>query len=413
MSGCSGTGLHARLGTGKRQFGDAADRLAPDRRVDLALRLTTSVTIPMLDPNPSRPAWQADAAGLWRALDASANRAAEALRVLEDVVRFVLDDARLTGLAKDLRHALATVLAQDSLRGRVVARDVAGDVGVGLEPEVSPGRRAVDDLVAANAARAAQALRSLAECAAVVAPPAAADFERIRYRLYALEQAALTAARARDRLREVSLCVLVDGGRDIDAFDRLVATLLDAGVRMLQVRDKRLAMPAIADRTARTLAIARRRAEAAAALVIVNDRADVAVAVGADGVHVGATDLPTALARRVIGPQGLVGRTAHTVAEAVAAAADGADYLGIGPCFPSATKRFDRFATEEFLRGVVREISLPAFAIGGITLDRIDALAALGVSRVAVASAVTAAADPGGAAAAFIARLAALGPASP
>jgi thiamine-phosphate pyrophosphorylase len=367
----------------------------------------------MLAPDPSRPAWQAGDAGLWRAIDASANRAAEALRVLEDVARFVLDDVRLTGLAKDLRHALATVLAQESLRGRVAARDVAGDVGVGLAPEVSPGRRAPDDLVAANAARAAQALRSLAECTAVVAPAAAADFERIRYRLYALEQAALTAARARDRLRDVSLCVLVNGGPDSEAFDRLVATLLDAGVRMLQIREKALATPAVADRTARAVAVARRRAEAAAALVIVNDRADVAVAVGADGVHVGASDLPTALARRVLGPHGLVGRTAHSVAEAVAAAADGADYLGIGPCFPSATKGFDRFATEEFLGTVLREISLPAFAIGGITLDRLDALAALGVRRVAVASAVTAAADPGAAAAALIARLAALRPASP
>ena len=367
----------------------------------------------MHEPVSSRPTWQAGDAGLWRALDASANRAAEALRVIEDVVRFVLDDIRLTGLAKDLRHALATVLSQESLRGRVAVRDVAGDVGVGLEPEVSPGRRAVDDLVAANAARAAQALRSLAECAAVVAPAAAADFERIRYRLYALEQAALTAARARDRLRDVSLCVLVDGGPDLDAFDRLVATLVDAGVRMLQIRDKALAMPAVADRAARAVAVARRRADAAAAIVVVNDRADIAVAVGADGVHLGATDLPTALARRVIGPHGLVGRTAHDASEALAAAADGADYLGIGPCFPSATKGFDRFATADFLRTVVREVSLPAFAIGGITLDRLDALAALGVSRVAVASAVTAAADPGTAAAALIARLAALRPASP
>jgi thiamine-phosphate pyrophosphorylase len=412
MSGCAITGPHGDFRPGKQPICAGADQPAPAAASTWSSGSPPSVTIPMHDPDPFRTAGQAGAAGLWRALDASANRAAEALRVLEDVVRFVLDDVRLTGLAKDLRHALATVLAQESLRGRVVARDVAGDVGVGLEPEVSPGRRAVDDLVAANAARAAQALRSLAECAAVVAPAAAADFERIRYRLYALEQAALTAARARDRLRDVSLCVLVDGGPDIDAFGRLVATLLDAGVRMLQIRDKSLVVPAVADRTARAVALARRRAEAAAAIVIVNDRADVAVAVGADGVHVGATDLPTTLVRRVIGPQGLVGRTAHTVDEAAAAAADGADYLGIGPCFPSATKGFDRFATEEFLRTVAQEISLPAFAIGGITLDQIDALAALGVSRVAVASAVTAAADPGGAAAAFIARLAALQPAS-
>ena len=96
---------------------------------------------------------------------------------------------------------------------------------------------------------------------------------------------------------------------------------------------------------------------------------------------------------------------AHTIAEARAAAADGADYLGIGPCFPSSTKSFGDFAAAEFLRTVSREISLPAFAIGGVTLDRLDELATLGITRVAVAAAVTGARDPAAAAAAIIDRL--------
>ena len=82
-----------------------------------------------------------------------------------------------------------------------------------------------------------------------------------------------------------------------------------------------------------------------------------------------------------------------------------ADYLGVGPCFPSSTKSFGEFAAAEFLRTVSREISLPAFAIGGVTLDRLDELAALGITRVAVAAAVTSAHDPAAAAAAIIARL--------
>jgi len=103
----------------------------------------------------------------------------------------------------------------------------------------------------------------------------------------------------------------------------------------------------------------------------------------------------------------VLGRTAHDVAEARAAAAAGADYLGVGPCFASATKAFEAFAPPEFLRTVAAEISLPTFAIGGVTLERLDALAALGIRRVAVAAAVTAAADPAAAARAFIERLAA------
>jgi thiamine-phosphate pyrophosphorylase len=130
-----------------------------------------------------------------------------------------------------------------------------------------------------------------------------------------------------------------------------------------------------------------------------------AAAVGADGVHTGADDLPTTLARRVIGPGGLLGRTAHDLAEAHAAAGAGADYLGIGPCFPSATKAFGASAPRGFLEQVARTIALPSYAIGGITLDRLDELAALGIRRVAVGSAVTAAADPAAAARALIERL--------
>ena len=362
-----------------------------------------AVMEPMREQAASGPGGQA---GVWRAIDASANRAAEALRVVEDAVRFTLDDVVLTGLAKEMRHDLAAVLATEPLRHRVGARDVAGDVGTGMEAAAALGRSSVADLVAANAARAGQALRSLAECAAVVTPAACAGFEQLRYRLYDLERRALAAVRARDRLAGVNLCVLVEGCADGAVFSRLVESLVDAGVRMLQIRDKRLATPALVDRVGRALAIARRRPPEEAVFVIVNDRVDVAAAVGAAGAHVGEDDLPVPLARRVLGPAALLGRTAHDVAEAREAAAVGADFLGIGPCFASATKTFRAFAPPEFLRTVAAEISLPAFAIGGVTLDRLDELAALGITRVAVAAAVTSAPDPAAAARAFIARLA-------
>jgi len=345
--------------------------------------------------------------GVWRAIDASANRAAEALRVVEDAVRFALDDVELTGLTKEIRHELTALLATEPLCQRFRSRDVTGDVGAGREAVAALGRSSVADLVAANAARAAQALRSLAECAAVVTPAASAGFERLRYRLYDLERRALVATRARDRLAGVNLCVLLDGCEDGAAFSRLTERLVEAGVRMLQIRDKLLATPALVDRVGRALAIARRRPPEEAVFVIVNDRVDVAAAVGAAGAHVGEDDLPVPLARRVLGPAALLGRTAHDVAEARAAAAAGADCLGIGPCFPSATKAFRAFAPPEFLRTVATEIALPAFAIGGVTLERLADLAALGVTRVAVATAVTAAPDPAAAARAFIERLAA------
>ena len=337
---------------------------------------------------------QGGTTGIWRAIDASANRAGEALRVLEDVFRFGLDDDHLTRLAKGLRHDFAGVLGRHGLWRRTSARDVIGDVGVGIQAEAGLARGGLADLVAANAARGGQALRSLQECAAVVAADAAAGFESIRYRLYTLERVALTAVRAGDRLAGVSLCVLVDGGHDAASFGRLVESLVEAGVRMFQIRDKTLPVPVLAERVRTCLALVRRAAAASRPLVVVNDRVDIAAALEADGAHVGADDLPVPLTRRVVGPERLVGRTAHDVAEARAAVIDGADYLGVGPCFPSATKAFAAHAPPEFLRTVCGEVSLPAFAIGGITVERLESLAALGVKRVAVASAITRAADP-------------------
>jgi thiamine-phosphate pyrophosphorylase len=344
------------------------------------------------------------AAGAWRALDASANRAAEALRVIEDVLRFVLDDAHLTAVAKRLRHDLGDVLATEPLPARISLRDVAGDVGPGVGPVGALPRRSPADLVAANGARAAQALRSLQECALLLRPPLAPRFEALRYRVYDLERAALVLARASDRLAGITLCVLVDGGEDARRFGTLVEGLLDAGVRMIQVRDKSLAVPALVGRVRLAVELARRRS-AADALIIVNDRPDVVVAVGAGGVHLGSDDLPLDLVRRVTGPTAVVGCTAHDIDEALAAVRGGADYLGVGPCFPSSTKSFGSHAGKEFLTEVAATIALPAFAIGGVTLDRLDDLRALGWQRVAVAAAITSAADPAAMAALFLERL--------
>jgi thiamine-phosphate pyrophosphorylase len=219
--------------------------------------------------------------------------------------------------------------------------------------------------------------------------------------------AAATCSRlvsARDRLAVARLCVLVAGGADAVEFERRVAELFAAGVPLLQLRDKQLSDEALLDRCRRALALARSRAPAAPPLVIVNDRVEVALAAAADGVHLGATDMPVAEARARLGPAAVIGRTAHDIDEARAAVAAGADYLGVGPSFPSTTKSFASHASREFLAAAA-EVPLPVFAIGGVTVARLAELAALGIRRVAVAAAVTAAADPAAAARELLAAL--------
>src|SRR5262249_30050308 len=129
-------------------------------------------------------------------------------------------------------------------------------------------------------------------------------------------------------------------------------------------------------------------------LFIVNDRPDIARLSDADGVHLGQDDLPVKEARRVLGPDALIGVSTHSVEQLRQAVLDGADYLGIGPTFPSKTKAFDRFPGLPFLRSATAETSLPAFALGGIGPQNVGLVVEAGARRVAVSAAITKADDP-------------------
>jgi thiamine-phosphate pyrophosphorylase len=174
-----------------------------------------------------------------------------------------------------------------------------------------------------------------------------------------------------------------------------------AGVDAIQLRDKTLADRELVQR-ARLL---REATAGGPTLLIVNDRADVAKLARADGVHVGQNELSVKDARTIVGPDALVGVSTHTIEQARQAVLDGANYIGVGPTFPSGTKRFEQFPGVELLRAVAAEIRLPAFAIGGIDGENAADVLAAGFTRIAVSGAVTSAADPVQVARALAARL--------
>jgi thiamine-phosphate pyrophosphorylase len=140
-------------------------------------------------------------------------------------------------------------------------------------------------------------------------------------------------------------------------------------------------------------------------LIIVNDRPDVAAIVGADGVHLGQDDVSVKDARSVLGPRKLVGVSTHSIEQARAAVLAGANYIGVGPTFPSRTKEFTSFPGLGLLRQVAAEIRLPTFAIGGIDQVNVAEVLATGIRRIAVSSAVTAAKSPCDAASKLLAML--------
>ena len=175
---------------------------------------------------------------------------------------------------------------------------------------------------------------------------------------------------------------------------------VDAGADALQLREKGLADRDLLARARALVAIARERG----ASVVVNDRPDIAVLSGADGLHLGQTDLPIPEARRIVGPRVIVGASTADLEQASAAVAAGADVCGVGPMFPTTTKHKDRIAGISYLRAFrSAHPAVPHLAIGGIAPGNVGAVFAAGGRGVAVSSAVCAARDPAAAVRAILA----------
>lgn len=179
----------------------------------------------------------------------------------------------------------------------------------------------------------------------------------------------------------------LSGGRTTLA---IVDAALAGGVRLIQLREKEMPMPDFF-RLAEQI---RARTARADALLIINDRVDVALAVGADGVHLGQTDFPIGPARR-LAPDLIIGVSTHSPAEAQAAERAGASYINIGPLFPTQTKTWSgEFLGLEGLRKIARCVTIPWTVMGGIKPEHIPDLRKAGARTIAIVTTVTAAADP-------------------
>lgn len=206
--------------------------------------------------------------------------------------------------------------------------------------------------------------------------------------------------RGGDVLPRLQLVTPELAGADADGLLAATDAALGAGARWLQVRSKHLTDAELLPTAGRLVDLAR----AHGATVVIDDRIDVALAVRADGVHVGADDLPVAVVRGLLGPDALVGATARTPAEARQAEADGATYLGVGPVFVSSSKT-SALARPIGIPGVAEiagAVGLPVVAISGVEVGHVADLRAAGAHGVAVIAAVYGAADVGAAVASFL-----------
>jgi thiamine-phosphate pyrophosphorylase len=330
-------------------------------------------------------------AAIERLLDANLDRAREGLRVLEDWCRFVLHRPDLVARLKDLRQRLG----QGHRLAYKLARHAATDEAAGFTHPAQQEREDPLAVVAANAARVQEALRVLEEFGRALDPPLAAEAARIRYALYDLEVECLRGGAPdglsrRERLGRCHLYLITAPVPDLEG---VVEAALTAGVRLVQYRPKQEPATDL-ERLAQARGL-RQLCHRHGALFVLNDRLDLALAVEADGVHLGQADLPVAEARRVLGPERLIGRSTHSSDQRRQAVLEGCDYVGVGPVHITPSKPGRPAVGLAQVAAAAADCPIPWFAIGGIDAGNLASVRQAGASRVALIRAITDARDPG------------------
>ncbi len=337
-----------------------------------------------------------------RIIDANLNRATEALRVLEEIARFYLDNKDLSQKLKNIRHNIS-MEADNCYKNLLASRDTQNDVGVSIKNPTE--RKNLQSVFKANFKRLQQALRTLSE----YAPLENFDisiFEKARYESYTLEKdmfEMISSKINKMRLQDKNLYLVTD--RTLfdshDEFLNAVASALKGGVGIVQLREKTASAKEI-------IALGHKLRELCSlydALFIINDRIDIAHIVKADGVHLGQDDADIASARHLLGKDAIVGISTHAPEQALKAMELGADYIGVGPVFETPTKPGRQSVGLEYVKWASVNVDIPWYAIGGVNLDNIEEVIKTGASRTAVVRAIINAENPETVVESFLAKL--------
>ena len=189
---------------------------------------------------------------------------------------------------------------------------------------------------------------------------------------------------------DLSLYLVTDKSDDVEKFLKTIEEGIKGGVSVVQIREKTAETLDFYNLALKVKEITRKYNVP----LIINDRVDVALAIDAEGVHVGQTDMPCDVTRKLIGDDKILGVSASTIDEAKKAEKDGADYIGTGAVFPTTTKGDAPKITKKDLKDVVDSINIPVVAIGGITLDNAHKLKDTGIAGLSVVSAIMSAENP-------------------
>lgn len=296
---------------------------------------------------------------LYRIIDANINRVSEGLRVLEDISRFLLEKNYLSKEFRQLRHLVRKTLAQENL---LSYRNSTGDLGLKISQSTNiDNKKDINSLIKANAKRVQEGLRSIEEVLKVLGKThESKNFERMRFKSYSLERSLLL----NKSLPQTDIYGILgqefsNGKSNID----VTKEMIQAEIKIIQYREKNKSKLS----KYKECKLIKEMASTHNVFFIVNDDVDIALAVDADGIHIGQDDLPIGEVKK-LAPDKVIGLSTHNPTQAMEAINKGADYIGVGPIFNTSTKsNVEKSDGLNYLKWVSENITIPYVAIGGIT----------------------------------------------
>ncbi len=319
-------------------------------------------------------------------IDANLDRAREGLRVLEDWARFGLGNEDFVIRIKNFRQ----ILGKNHLEIYKLSRNYVEDQCKGLSHDEQINKKSSSKIISSNSARVQEALRVIEEFSRNHNIKLSKIASEIRYEIYTLEIELLsfnTRKKAQLIISENNLYSITDQRENLL---EIIEKILLGGVKIIQHRFKKGN-----DKCHLKEAIdINNLCKKYNSLFLVNDRLDIALASNADGVHLGQDDIDIKTARKLLGPSKIIGVSANNSNDIDKAEKDGCDYIGIGPVFPTLTKKNKEPLGVEKIKALTKDINIPYFAIGGINKLNISSLKNHGISKVAIVSGLLNSEDP-------------------
>jgi len=320
-----------------------------------------------------------------RIIDANLNRAMEGIRVVEDVVRFVWNHKALAQKLKNLRSELKE-LSDDlpiSKLELLKARKSDYDVGADLYSRGEGRRSDITEIITSNLKRTQEAIRVLEEFGKTFGQKFGRGFKALRFKVYDLEKEIVEVTAKKGRL-DFDLYVITDPDSKYP-HEEIAKKSIAGGAKIIQLRDKKVMLGEYFKYAKKIREITKK----AGVTFIVNNYVDICKASDADGVHLGQQDVPISVAKELLGEEKIIGVSTHSVAQAIKAEKQGADYISVGPIFATPSKSGFMPVGTSIIREVKKKVKIPFVAIGGIDESNIREVLRAGAKHVAAIKAIS------------------------